>query len=221
MAILKEDQFIGLAAVETLEEEEEEEQEKKGDHDWPEDVARFLDSGDWNSLTHSVSTYKKFVSQFKIMGDRLYRLNESGWPSLYLPVKERREVLTRFHDNLGHLGAESILHLIKRRYYWLGLVRDLKLYVKSCNLCQLARSRGGAPKPLLPSVPPVAFPFERISLDFLSNLPLTKQDNRHCITCIDYASRWVWAVPVPDMSAQTVIWFLYNTLLVLLDAHPN
>ncbi len=90
-------------------------------------------------------------------------------------MDQRKEVLARFHDNLGHLGADSSLDLVTRRYYWPNLVSDLKDYVNSCWNCQLARSRGGAPKPAIKPVPPVALPFERLGLDFLSNLPLSKQ----------------------------------------------
>lgn len=201
--VLLKDSYFSLAALEN----------EKDTHDWPEDIAMYLVNGEWSCQSHKKSVYQRFISQFKIMGNRLYRLNDSGWASLYLPFGERSKVLERFHDKLGHLAADSIQDLIARRYYWPHLIDDLKAYCKSCRVCQLARSRGGAPRPALQTVPPVAFPFERLGLDFLSNLPLTKSNNRHCITCVDYATRWVWAVPVKTMDAKVVIWFLYHYII--------
>ena len=114
--------------------------------------------------------------------------------------------------------VDSIEKLVIRRYYWPGLLNGLKKYVKSCSQCQLARSRGGAPKPSMKPTPPVALPFERLGIDFLSTLPLTKNGNRHCITCVDYSTRWVWSVAVPLLDEKTVIWFLYHYIITFVGA---
>jgi hypothetical protein len=199
--LLKDKQFVEMNVIESA------------THDWPEDVAGFLMNQEWKCQEHEYAKFRRFIEKFKIMGAKLYYITPVGWPRAYVPANQRQEILARFHDNLGHLGAESILDLIVRRYYWPNLQSDLRQYVKSCANCQLARSRGGAPKPPLQPIPPVALPFERLGLDFLSNLPLSKSGNRHCITCVDYASRWVWAVPVRDMSSTTVIQFFYHHII--------
>jgi hypothetical protein len=209
MVILKDDQFVGLNMVDAG---------GVDDHDWPEDIAIYLDQGIWECSLHSFSKFKQFITNFRIMGDKLYYVSDVGWSRLYLPKEERADTLKRFHDNLGHLAAESILDLVVRRYYWPNLAEELKSYCKSCSVCQLSRSRGGAPKPAIQPIPPVALPFERLGLDFLSNLPLSKSGNRHCLTCIDYATRWAWAVPVAHMDSKTVIYFLYHYIFMFVGA---
>ena len=62
-------------------------------------------------------------------------------------------------------------------------------------------------------LPPVALPFERWGLDFVQDLPTTLQGNKHIITCIDYATRWVVAKAVPNRDSQTVMKFLYEDIL--------
>jgi Mor family transcriptional regulator len=171
----------------------------------------------WECSTHDFGRYKRFIKFFSVIGDKIY-YSDNHWHRLYLPRNQREAALQRFHDQLGHLGADSILDLIKRRYFWPALESEVKQYVKSCTLCQLARSRGGVPKPPAQSIPPVAVPFERLGLDFLSNLPLTKNGNRHCITCVDYATRWLWAWPVKEMTASVVIKFLYHQILMFVGA---
>ncbi|KAH9273061.1 hypothetical protein BASA83_004636 [Batrachochytrium salamandrivorans] len=78
--------------------------------------------------------------------------------------------------------------------------RDLKDYFR-CPQCQLNTSATGihTPQPIRP-VPPVALPFERWGIDFYGPMAETKSGNKYLITCIDYATRWIIAKPVKDMT---------------------
>jgi transposase InsO family protein len=50
-------------------------------------------------------------------------------------------------------------------------------------------------------------------MDFMQNLPTTKNGNNHIITAIDHATRWVVARAVPDMNSHTVLKFLYEDIM--------
>ena len=43
-----------------------------------------------------------------------------------------------------------------------------------------------------------------MSIDFLTDLPLTERGNKHILVCCDHFTRWVEVFPLPDMSAVTV-----------------
>ncbi|KAH6574991.1 hypothetical protein BASA62_002161 [Batrachochytrium salamandrivorans] len=62
-------------------------------------------------------------------------------------------------------------------------------------------------------VPPVALPFERWGIDFYGPMAETKSGNKYLITCIDYATRWVLAKPVKDMTESAVAAFLYELMM--------
>ncbi|KAH6582544.1 hypothetical protein BASA61_008443 [Batrachochytrium salamandrivorans] len=62
-------------------------------------------------------------------------------------------------------------------------------------------------------VPPVALPFERWGIDFYGPMVETKSGNKYLITCIDYATRWVLAKPVKDMTESAVSAFLYELMM--------
>ena len=39
------------------------------------------------------------------------------------------------HDNIGHLGIERSLLLLRDRFYWPNMAQDVEVYVKSCPRC--------------------------------------------------------------------------------------
>ncbi|KAH9274690.1 hypothetical protein BASA83_002881 [Batrachochytrium salamandrivorans] len=92
--------------------------------------------------------------------------------------------------------------------------KDLKNYISRCPECQLNRSasRTHAPLPIRP-VPPVALPFERWGIDFYGPMVETKSGSKYLITCIDYATRWVLAKPVREMTEAAVATFLYELMM--------
>ena len=63
-------------------------------------------------------------------------------------------------------------------------------------------------------VAPSALPFERWGMDFIQNLQPTKRGNRHIITAIDYATRWVVCRAVKKMDSDTVADFLYHDIMI-------
>ncbi|KAH6597131.1 hypothetical protein BASA50_004672 [Batrachochytrium salamandrivorans] len=65
----------------------------------------------------------------------------------------------------------------------------------------------------LKPVPPVALPFERWGIDFYGPMVETKNGSKYLITCIDYATRWVLAKPVREMTEAAVATFLYDLMM--------
>ena len=48
-----------------------------------------------------------------------------GPPTAYVPEALRHPLLCAFHDHLGHQGAQRTLALLRTRYYWPGMQRDV------------------------------------------------------------------------------------------------
>jgi hypothetical protein len=112
------------------------------------------------------------------------------------------------------MGYESISVLLKRRFYWPGMDADIKEYCRACEKCQLNRPGKKASEIYVTPVPSVAIPFERWGIDFIQNLQPSKSGNRHILTAIDYASRWLVACAVKEMTEIAVVEFLFKKILV-------
>jgi len=59
---------------------------------------------------------------------------------IYVPnnqkIKER--ILQENHEpvDIGHLGQQQMIDLIKRNYWWLEIKKDIKKYIQKCFKCQ-------------------------------------------------------------------------------------
>jgi hypothetical protein len=122
--------------------------------------------------------------------------------------------MKRFHVGLGHLKFDSIENLFKSRYWWPTWKYELKNFIAHCSECQLNASHSeGINTPVRP-ISPSGLPFERWGIDFIQDLPETSSGNRHIITAIDYATRWVVAKAVPERTTSEMTKFLYENILM-------
>ncbi|KAI3650144.1 hypothetical protein MP228_005001, partial [Amoeboaphelidium protococcarum] len=191
---------------------------ESNDLEWPEYVLRWLQTGNWyEEMTQAQLTQCQSESgNFSIDDDgNLVRvLNDGKSKRRYLKSSERCDQLVRLHDSLGHLKFDSVIDLIELRYWWPTLRQDVKEHIARCQFCQLAKSKSknGIDTPVRP-IPPAALPFERWGIDFVQDLALTKSGNRHIVTAIDYATRWVVAKAVPNRDAATVANFIYEEIV--------
>ena len=72
------------------------------------------------------------------------------------------------HDTAGHLGQEKTLNLVKRHFYWPGMVKDVEDFVRSCDICQRTKKVTQQPAGLLQPIPPPNRPWEEVTMDFMS-----------------------------------------------------
>ena len=183
------------------------------DHDYPEDIGEYLASPEnaWICTIHPISQYKPFIKNFKLLGDRLFYCID-GLNRLYIPKDQRNDKLKMFHDNLGHLGKPSILNLLKRRFYWPNMDKDVDVYCTSCHTCQLNRPGRTSKSCYVTPIDPVALPFHRWGVDFVGRLPLTKNGNKFIFSAIDYGTRWYIGTAVKSMDENDVINSLFKEI---------
>jgi len=59
---------------------------------------------------------------------------------IYVPNNKRlkEKILWENHDvvDVGHLGQQRMMELLKQNYWWLGLKEDVKRYIQRCFKCQ-------------------------------------------------------------------------------------
>ena len=57
---------------------------------------------------------------------------------MWIPFKLRIKVIKRAHDDpiCAHGGMVKTIDLIRRNFFWLGLVKDVRDYIRKCDICK-------------------------------------------------------------------------------------
>ena len=66
-----------------------------------------------------------------------------------------------------------MIEILLRNYWWPTLKKDVNMYAKGCPTCQQIKPRQGATKTPLHPLSPPSRPWDSISLDLISPLPLS------------------------------------------------
>ncbi|XP_061355955.1 26S proteasome regulatory subunit 8 homolog A-like isoform X1 [Gastrolobium bilobum] len=81
-----------------------------------------------------------------------------------------QDILAQFHDST-HEGYFKTLQRLRLNFYWKGLRRDLKRYIRECETCQRNKADLSLPAGLLQPLPVPAQVWEDLSRDFVEGLP--------------------------------------------------
>ncbi|TIA68013.1 hypothetical protein E3P91_04182 [Wallemia ichthyophaga] len=121
------------------------------------------------------STYK----HYRITGGLLVFAAQPGEEErLVVPDGEiRRKILFDYHNSItaGHLGFHRTYALLQRQFYWPRMAKCIKNYVNRCEDCQRNKSSRRLPQGFLHPLPIAKDKWDRISMDFITSLPLTRE----------------------------------------------
>ena len=164
-----------------------------------------------NELQLSSPTVKRFW-QYKDQlclnqGVLYYRWEELPQSRLLLLVPDclKTEVLEGCHDlpTGGHMGQRKTYERIRQKYLWHAMSVDVKLYVRSCAVCNRQKHPSVRPKASLGSYQAGA-PMERIHIDILGPLTESNRHNKYVLLLVDQFSKWVEIHALPDQSAELI-----------------
>src|SRR6266498_3809975 len=121
-------------------------------------------------------------------------------------------LLQVLHDSLtaGHAGVSKIFQVVQQRYYWPQMFEDIRNYVKTCDDCQ---QREGLQKNNIIHPIPAKAPFQRIGIDIVGPLTITRRGNRYIVTAMDYFTKWPIAKALKEAMAKAVSKFIYQKII--------
>ena len=129
-------------------------------------------------------------------------------PRPFVPSSLRDGIINSLH-NLSHPGTKATAKLIKQRYFWPSIDKDVKGFVKTCLNCQQAKVQRHTKSPVSAISAP-SDRFQTVHIDIVGPLPPATLPNhpyplpyRYLLTCIDRATRWTEAIPLIDTTASS------------------
>ncbi|KAG8912257.1 hypothetical protein FRC01_005198 [Tulasnella sp. 417] len=127
----------------------------------------------------------------------IYFSDWEGRGRLCVPKSKRVEIMQEMHESISqsaHQGFAKTYNRIASVYYWPRMSWDIKLFVRTCDLCQKSNARRHAPYGYLRSIPIPSQPFEVVTMDFIMDLPESGGYNA-VLTIVDKLSKLALFVP--------------------------
>ena len=90
-----------------------------------------------------------------------------------------------------HPDRDHMFHLISRFFFWRGMKQDLGDFVSHCGPCQANKAKTKAPGGLQEPLQIPDYPFQSISMDFITKLPVTPEGNDTLIVWVDRLTKYV------------------------------
>ena len=112
-------------------------------------------------------------SAFALTPQGLLVQEDDGQRKLVVPTSMRQKVMASCHDEptKGHTGIYKTTELVKQRYSWKGMGKDIENYVKSCPVCQVMKSDHKKKVGPLQPIPIPIRKWEQITTGLVTDLP--------------------------------------------------
>lgn len=160
-------------------------------------------SGD-KKLSQEISQeWKKEFGKLVLKRGVLYRRTEHDGTEMFqliLPPDYREEALKGVHDNVGHLGRDRAITLLRDRFFWPKMGLDLAKRISNCQRCLRRKTctKIRAPMETIETTQPL----ELVCMDFLS-LETSLGGFKYILVITDHFTKYAQAVPTKDMTAKT------------------
>ena len=133
---------------------------------------------------------------------------------LCVPAELRHRLMYAYHDALlsAHRSAEKMYLLMKLNYFWKGMFADIQNWTLSCVRCSkskaLPKSRRAKLQPIMENRP-----FSMVNVDLIGPMEHSVEQYRYVLTMVDRATRYCFAVPIPDGTAVTIAKVIFSELI--------
>lgn len=122
------------------------------------------------------------------------------------PEDMRKAIISEYHSSLvgGHKGVTKTFRLIRNRFVWPELKKNVENFVRTCISCQrqkLVRIKTRQPM-VITDTPADAF--DKVSMDLVGPLPITPDENQYVLTIQDNLTKYCLGFPIKNKRASTV-----------------
>ena len=129
---------------------------------------------------------KQLTLKQGVLYRRTTQVNSRTRLQLVLHPSHRTKAITGCHDQVGYLGQDRVLELLRDWFYWPRMHTDVTSYINSCPKC--LRSKSQPDQAILLSIE-ASQPLKLIHLDYLKIEP-SKGNTENVLVITDHFTRY-------------------------------
>lgn len=148
---------------------------------------------------------RDILNTYSLKNDKLYRKVLNGKYKLVLPKSARFNLLRKYHDEIGHVGLERCLTLIKEKFWFKNMNKFVKKYVSSCLDCHYKRGNYGKQEGYLFPIDKPREPLHTWHIDHLGPFSKSHKGNSYILVIVDSFAKFVFARACKTVGAQEVV----------------
>lgn len=126
------------------------------------------------------------------------------WVPNHEPLRTR--ILQECHDSrlTSHPGKNGLVAIVARQFHWPGMVKDAGTLTRNCRACGRNTIWRTRRQGLLQPLPIPERIWSEISMDYITDLPITTKGHRHILLIVDRLSKGVIAIPCKNVQSETL-----------------
>ena len=149
----------------------------------------------------------------------LYHKNESqevnhpdrNTMQLVLPKAFRKWALQGCHDDLGHLGVERTIVLLRDHFYWPGMIDNMTRHIKQCERC--LKFKALPAKALMENID-ATYPMELVHMDYLVIEANEGGKDVHILVITDHFMQYAQVIVTSSQTAKCTAQNLWDKFIV-------
>ncbi len=122
----------------------------------------------------TTSIQKSDIEAWTLNSQEIIEYNESLYVSEDFSVREK--LLKHHHDDslVRHFDADKISELLNCKYYWKSMIKNVKEYIDTCDICQKVKMKHHLSYDELRSLLRFTNSWKEITMNFITNLLFSK-----------------------------------------------
>ncbi len=118
------------------------------------------------------------------------------------------------HEEIGHFSEGKTLVEVNKRFFWHDRNEIVRMVVKQCQHCQLAKNLGSIRLSVEEMKSILVYDlFYKVALDTTGPLLEIKDGNMYVLVTIDHYSKWCEARPIKDHDVAIAARFLEKEII--------
>ena len=166
---------------------------------------------EWKQLTRKSRVLMQQFGKLSFDDGILVRETKSR-RQMVLPATFHDLVFTELHQKMGHLGSDRVEELVRQRFYWPYMQKDVNTFIKEKCSC-VASKKPNVPEkaPLVPIL--TSAPFEMLCIDYLKLNPC-KGGFQYTLVVTDHFTRFSQAYATKSKSSKDAANKIFNEFVL-------